>query len=440
MNSKWSNKEHRQLHFLLLTAFLTRLVYSLYNFPHNSFSRGGDSLGYVQTGWLMFHHSLPLTLSKFGPLYPLLLAGTWMIFPNTPFPTTVEMVPAAYVFSLCLAQIMLSILMIRWTYQIAQSLKLSHGSSMIAAIGIGLGPAFVMESPLILTETVFMAFLIFAIWLYQRSLENTSKTGFALAGIAFGLAALTRPILLLFPLLLIPHLSFYFKSSIRYVYSIVLLGGSLLILVPWGIYLYQGTGAWLPEGFSSNLWIGTVANGRFQGPQVTDQLRRGIPDSNIRYIQEALKNIAANPVHWLSLRGSNIGLSLLQPHATDNFPNLHFKQALWSWFNNERSFSAFIQIVQLPGFWMRVLIYCFHYAALMFGFAGAWFSRHDWRRFYVPFAVILYFFLSYGVLTILPRYVFPAQIFFWLFAGVGIMAAWQRLRPNSLVRAGVVSV
>src|SRR5215471_6959394 len=98
MNSKWLNKEQHQLNLLFISAFVIRLVYSLSNKPHHSFSTGGDSLGYVQTAWLMFHHSLPVTLSKIGPLYPMLLTGMWMIFPNAPFPTSAELVPGAFVF------------------------------------------------------------------------------------------------------------------------------------------------------------------------------------------------------------------------------------------------------------------------------------------------------------------------------------------------------
>jgi hypothetical protein len=81
----------------------------------------------------------------------------------------------------------------------------------------------------------------------------------------------------------------------------------------------------------------------------------------------------------------------------------------------------------MPGFWAKLAIYIFHYVALIFGTIGVWFSRREWRNYYVPACGIIYFLGTYGVLTILPRYLFPTQIFFWVFAGIGIIRVWEHL-------------
>ena len=61
-----------------------------------------------------------------------------------------------------------------------------------------------------------------------------------------------------------------------------------------------------------------------------------------------------------------------------------------------------------------------------------WYSLKAWREFYAPLLAIPYFIGLYGVLTIQPRYLFPTQIFFWLFAGIGMVEIHRRLTQNKV--------
>lgn len=419
MDPKLLHNEQSQLKLLLALAFVLRLAFFVTHSPYDSLSHW-DSFWYVKTGWLILHNALPATLSQVGPLYPLLLAAIWILSPSAPFPQSIQDVPLAFVVSLSLIQIVMSVLMVGLCYQVSKSLTASHPAGLIAAIGVGVGPAFVMEPSLILTETVFMTLLVLAVWLYGKAFQSMTVRGFALAGVAFGLAALTRPILLAFPFVLVPHVLMSFKAHARIIRTCALLGGFCLVLLPWFIYLDLGTGRWFPDGLSSNLWIGTVGRGKFEGPQATDRLRQGMDDSNASYIRAASQNIGRKPFGWLSLHARNFVEAILQPHGTDNFPDLKIKQTIWKWMEYDRSLSGLWSIVQIPGFWARTAIYIFHYAALVFGTLGAWISRHSWRKLYMPFSFILYSLLIYGILTVSPRYLFPVQIFFWIFAGIAV--------------------
>jgi hypothetical protein len=90
----------------------------------------------------------------------------------------------------------------------------------------------------------------------------------------------------------------------------------------------------------------------------------------------------------------------------------------------------------VPGFWGKLIIYIFHYTALIFGVVGAWLALRNWRSFFTPIAVIVYFIGTYGLLTILPRYLFPAEVFLWILAGVGIAAVWERVFRGQTKGAG----
>jgi hypothetical protein len=418
----WLKEERHQLHVLLIAALLARLAYFFAHSPFDFLSPGGDSLWYLQQGWLIFHHALTATLSNVGPLYPLLIAAAWMAAPGAAYPALASALPPTMLAVIGLVQVLFSLLMVWVGYRVAYQLTGSHRPSMIAAFGIALGPAFVMEPFLILTETVFMAFLVLAIWLYEGALRQPSARRFALAGIVFALATLTRPILLLFPVCLIPHLWVTIQSRLRIAWVAALLGGFLLMLLPWRIYVLQGTGDWIPEGLFSNLWIGSVGVGQFQGAKTTDALRQSFAGGPDAFAQEAEKVIAEDPLHWLVLRARKTAEAILQPHATDYLPRNKTKEAFADWIKGDRSVNGLWAIMSEPGFWGKILIYIFHYTALIFGVLGAWLSIRRWRIFYTAFAVIVYFIGTYGMLTILPRYLFPTQIFFWLFAGVAIAA------------------
>lgn len=423
----WLNKEHHQRRLLFILTLVSRLAYFVFSNPYDRFRISGDSLWYIQRGWLILHNALPATLSNVGPLYPLVLAVAWVVFPDTLKPTDPALVPAAYLALIRLVQIVLSLLIVRLSYQLTYRLTGDHRPSIIAAIGMGLGPAFIAEPFNILTETLFMALLVLAIWFYMVALEHFSARQFAVAGFILGLAALARPILILFPLCLIPHLLIRTGPQFRKTCLGAFLGVFLLALLTWALYMYQGTRSWIPEGFFPNLWIGSLGSGIFEGPEATDKLRQGFEDSNAGYAGEAARIIAADPVGWLSLRARNTVEAVLRPHGPDNLLKLKIKQAFTEWLQHDRSLLGLWALINISGFWGKIAIYVFHYTALVFGVIGGWSSLRQWRKFYVPFLVIVYFFGTYGILTILPRYVFPTQIFFWLFAGIGIVGVWESL-------------
>ena len=53
-----------------------------------------------------------------------------------------------------------------------------------------------------------------------------------------------------------------------------------------------------------------------------------------------------------------------------------------------------------------------------------------WREAYALYAVVGYLVAVYAVLTVLPRYLFPAEIFLWVFAAAGLIWTRDRIRER----------
>ncbi len=135
---KCLSNQRLQRRLLLVLALVSRLAYFASSGLHDRFLINGDSLWYIQCGWLILHNALPTTLSNVGPLYPLMLAAAWVAFPDSPNPTELALVPTAYLALIRLVQIVPSLLMVRVSYQLAYRLTGDHRPSIMAAIGTGL--------------------------------------------------------------------------------------------------------------------------------------------------------------------------------------------------------------------------------------------------------------------------------------------------------------
>jgi hypothetical protein len=65
----------------------------------------------------------------------------------------------------------------------------------------------------------------------------------------------------------------------------------------------------------------------------------------------------------------------------------------------------------------KAAVYLWHYAALALAVVGLGRSRPRRRETAVIVAVIGYFLAVHSVLFVLPRYLFPLEVFLWVLAG-----------------------
>lgn len=424
-----SSSERRQIWILLILAVLLRLLLLILLSP-GAFFYGGDGPHYVEQGWRIARNALSIPLTKSGPLYPLLLAGCWFLFPSASEPYTAGSILTVYLTSVRLLQIALSGAMVWMGYRLAYRLGAKHRAGMIAALGLGLNPAFVLAPYYVLTEPVFMASLTAAVFFYLRAIQAHSRADFVVAGALFALAGLTRPVAVLLPFVFLGHLLLNLKRRAWQRYALVFLGAFFLFVLPWMVYLYGTSGSPVPEGFGSNLWIGAAYEGEWQGTVTTYERSQQFGGERGDFTPEALRIIRSDPLGWLKLRTNNLAEAVLTPYVTSDLGGPSVKQAFGAWLREDGSLPGLWSIIRLPNFIPKLAIYALHFFALALGSVGLTFV---WKRSRLAFSVaapVLYLVVVHGALNARPRYLFPAEVFLWVLAGCGSVGLWDRLQSR----------
>jgi 4-amino-4-deoxy-L-arabinose transferase-like glycosyltransferase len=416
---------------VLLGAGLVLRVATIIGLPPHTWFAGGDGPYYVRQAWLIAHGALTEPLRTVGPLYPFMLSLVWQLFPGHAEPATPDAVAASYLLTVRLAQATIGTLMVAIVFALGRQLGLARRAAMVGAIGVALGPAFVIEPFYLRTESLCLLLLTGALLAYVSGQRAQPMLWSTAAGILCALAAVTRPVLLLLPVALSVHL-----LIVRGRAPGALLVGALLVLAPWQIRLHEATGRWLPEGFSANLLLGAHGEGRPPDPITFHALERRAASMGRGILGEALHAIATSPTAWVARRGRNVAASLAQPHGTSDLGGPSVKAAFAGWLQGERTTSELRPIVESRGFLMRVLIYAFHYTGLALAAVGFWVRRRDWRTWLPLYIVIAYVVSVHAVLTASPRYLFPIQPFVWILAGSALASRQTHPLPAVQESAG----
>jgi 4-amino-4-deoxy-L-arabinose transferase-like glycosyltransferase len=305
-------------------------------------------------------------------------------------------------------------------YALSRQLGATSRAAGVAAAGVALGPTFVIEPFMVRTETLFMALFTAGLFAYTIGQQAPSASRLTLSGVLLGLAALARPIVLLFPGVLAAHLVGRHGAGPGSRRAAALLLACALTVLPWHVALYRGTGSWQPEGFAANLLSGASGDGRPMARGTLHEVERTPAAAGRGLAGEAVHRIAADPIGWLGRRLVNVVEAVAQPHGTVDLGGVSVKQAVARWVREDRSLPGARAIAGTPEFAVKAAMYGFHYAALTLAGLGAYAARRRWREWLPVCLAIGYLTLAYGVLTVLPRYLFPATIFLWVLAGLGL--------------------
>jgi len=418
---------------VLGVALAARLVFLLLQDPLALYE-GGDGPYYVRQAWLLANGRLEHPLTTAGPLYPLFLATVWLAFPSAPMPDAAG-VPLGFLFIVRLGKVLASGWTVLLVYGLVRQLGVGRRSGMLAALAVGLGPAFVIEPFYLRTETFFVLLLTAACWLYLRAQREASIARLAASGAVLGLATLTRPVALPLVLLLGGHwLMTHGRRSGRAQIA-ALLAGLLVIIVPWVAYLRAETAYFTPEGFGSNLWIGASGDGTWQGTFPTAERSLAFGGTRDDYLPEVARLIGSDPLGWLRLRSGNLAQAVLVPHGVNDIGGPSLKVLAAAWAQADRSWTGLLAIIGLPSFVPKLIIYLFHMAALGLGVLGLVSFWPAWRTAGPVMLIPAYFLLVHFFLTAQPRYLFPAEAFLWVLAG----GAVQRLMERRATVIGPVS-
>jgi len=257
----------------------------------------GDSPAYLALAKnIAFHHSFSGTTgnptASRPPLYPALIAAFWW---SDSAPLT----------EVLLLQIIVGAATVVLVYLIAKD-RFSHRVALLAAIAAALAPMTVRYTAVILTEPVFTFLVVLGFYLWGRN------HGVA-AGLAFGLAALTRTIMIPFLacMVLLTFLSPWRRHRRLYLLISV---SAMVVASVWVVrnavvfrqfILVQST------GYGVNLFAGTIETpiyGDDVWTKVTEQLGSNKPDSqderesDRKLMLRAVNRIEADPPQYLRAR------------------------------------------------------------------------------------------------------------------------------------------
>lgn len=432
--------KRRILIALLLIALALRLIYALrldHRAPYTDF--GGDAWWYLDTGYHLIGGEIDHVIPA-GPVY-LLFTGFWQRIFGQNQPEAVAAIRTA--------QAILSTATIYFAFLLARRLSGDARAGLLAAALMTVSPVFLLEQGTITTETLYMALVAGGLALFLsivarvRGGEPVRARALVAAGAIFGLATLTRAVFLLYPVALAGFLWWLGrKRTVRHaaillaVYAGVVLSYTAYNLIRFNEFIIGA------QGITSFVYMG--ARG-WSGPEEMDQqLLEDVPehaeidptleDRDPALIEGTLRAITGDPLGYAWRRVSELGGAYLQPHGTVLFAGESVKDLARRWLTEDRSLDGLIRVVRGDWFGAKLALYLFHYAALILGVAGIWLTRRRWPLMLPLAGFIAYLTLVHLVLMVTPRYLFPLEPIFIVFAACALVIGWQRWRAQRMAR------
>jgi len=175
--------------FALITlAVIIRVVFIVYAFHYPQRTRDNDTPAYIDNAeYLLTKHEYPPTAFR-TPGYPIFLAILFSVFGQNPFAIT-------------LIQFLLGGATIFLIYQIGIKLFHSKRSALLAGMLFALSLESIISAFFLLTETLFTFLVVCTICSLFRFQDGRRWGWLLLSGLITGLAILTRPIAILYPII-----------------------------------------------------------------------------------------------------------------------------------------------------------------------------------------------------------------------------------------------
>jgi len=284
--------ESKILFVTFILAFVVRSVYAWFDLW-----LAGDSPVYLALARnIAFHHSFSLTTgvptASRPPLYPFLIAAFWWT-------------DSAPVTAVIIVQIICGAATAVLVYLIAKD-RFSQRVALLAALGATLAPMTVHYTAVILTEPVFTFLIVLGFFLWGRN------HGVA-AGLAFGLAALSRTIVIPFLgcLVLLTFLPSWRHNRRLY---LLIFASAMLVASVWimrnavvfrKFILVQSTGYGLnlfvgtiePQLYGDDVWTKVITELRSTEDNAQDEA-----DRDRKFMRRAVARIETNPAQYLRAR------------------------------------------------------------------------------------------------------------------------------------------
>lgn len=419
---------------ILALALALRLLTLLGTAPLDMYiTDGGDRL------WLLVN-GLGLTANQVRGQITLVLHGQITILPflNGSLPTPPLYLyiigwlqrlfgPEMGIISIWLMQALMGMAVCWFGYRIGRRLH-SQTAGLIAALVLAVHPEYVREAGTILTESTYIFFTFAGIWLYVEYVVQAEYPRWrmiALIGAVFGLATLTRAVLLLFPVGIGLHLLLISRGRWwRYALGLLLAYG--LMIGTWTAHnwLLYGRFVIVSDQFTPALWRGAVTTDG--APADNDAQLAGTTPGDA-----AVEAISSDIGGYIALRIKELGGSYLVPAGSTTLGGESLRALVMNWLREDRSLEGLGRVFSGDDFWLKSLMYLFHFGGIILGLVGMVLARRNWQIMTVLAGFILYTTLVHSILIAIPRYIFPTQIAFWMLASVPLAMLWGRLQQRN---------
>lgn len=426
---------------LFLLAVCVRLWYVI-----NNFWLAGDTPDYIELAknlhWFnsfaftagnqlipAAHPTDGLMLTAFRPvLYPFLASLVWT---GDDFPYT----------AIILIQVLLGGITVILTYLIARQ-HFSRSVAFVSALLLTISPLVIIFTGTILTETLFIFLTVLGCYLL-------SKKRFIPSGIVFGLALLTRPIILPFLLFLI-FISLFSADRKKQIFNYALvLVVALLVASPWIIrnsMLFNRFVLTQSSGYGTNLLAGSMEipvkkaseakefwDAVFLNPcklkeppvceKPFDELNEAEQDGE--RVKTAITIIKRDPVQWIKVRLKTYpkffliddGNSVIKEES-----NLSIGQAI-----QDRAVGILL---------IKFSLFFFSIVLLICSLVGLYSIKNRLFETSIVWTFPVFFALIHLPMSIEPRYFLPALPFYYILSTVGGFYLVEKLRSHFSKSAG----
>ncbi len=447
----------RSLWIILLTGLLLRLGFAFAQPTYSRFdrARGGDIGWYLVNGYGFFSgekhgwvENMPFYIEKIPtpPLYIVYAGFIQQFFGRHETILVMRLLQ-------CLASIATVYLASRLSMLITGDRRVAA----IVAVLVAFHPVFVIEPANIATETLYIFFIALGFWLYleyvalaffrQYTCKISPKAAMILAAMAFALATLTRAVSVLFPLIIVLHLLLLRRRHVVIIWrslSLLLIIVYAGIVSSWTIYniVLWDRFVIVSDQLLPVLWRG--AETQDGSPAENDALLLQDKEVNTNddcqvdckyqhpaelYIERIGAIVEADIAGFFARRLNELSYSLLQPHGTSKFGQVSIRDAASEMLRQNISPERLLTVLQLEGFAPKVVVWVLHIGGIVMGFTGMWLSREHFRLTFPLIGFVIYTIVAHLFLLALPRYLFPLEFIWLIFAGIVAIRLYDRMAP-----------
>ncbi len=454
----------RWVWIILLAGLLLRLAYAAAQptYTRHDLARGGDAGWYLTNGYGFFSgkahgwvQRTPFYIERL-PTPPLYIIFAGLVQQFADIQTSVVLMR--------LLQCLASIATVYLAARICLLITGDQRAVLAVAILAAFHPSLVIEPANIATETVYICFLALGFWLYMEYVTQAGfkpaaarigpKAAISLTGMALALAALTRAVAVLFPFALVIHLLLLGRwrrlDNWRSL-SLLLIVFYAAVVSTWTIY---NVALWdriviVSDQLLPALWRGAetddgspAENDALLNPEALPNASDDChPDCRYQhpaelYIERIRALAGADLAGFFARRSHELAASLIQPHGTTAFGQVSIRDAAGDMLRQGITAEGALEILKIEGFALKLAAWLFHLAAIGFGLHGMWLSRRRIELAGPLIAFALYTLAAHLFLLALPRYLFPLEFIWLIFAGISLVALFDRLSPG---KAGLAS-